>query len=344
MIVAPAISADWQIMTRERHPARERVGFTLVELLVVLAIVGVLVALLLPAIQSAREAARNAECKNHLKQLGLATHLFHDAKKHLPINSVWHGKYSLFGVEHPGSPFKGAEDHVAPGGGNWIWQLFPFIEELQATVVIPGSNVNGHEISKLDDRMWQLPIELVNCPSRRSAQAYPIAGFAKLATLMAGTDAATRSDYAANAGDLEGAGTISSLNQMWSVCTGTIAHHEYRPVKMRDILDGLNKTYLFGEKYMDSNQYMSGDDFGDIVPMYMSITFGTVRFGDRSIPPARDEAGKGDPRPFGSAHPGGWNVVLCDGSVHSISYAIDPVTHGRLANRHDGEIAVLPAF
>jgi hypothetical protein len=250
------------------------------------------------------------------------------------------------GIEHPGSPLKGAEDHAAPGVvANWIWQLYPFIEELQATVIIPGSSVNGHEVSKLDDRMWQLPIELINCPSRRPARAYPIASLPAWAKpAAAGTDAATRSDYAANAGDLEGAGTISSLHQMWHVCTGTIAIHEFRAVKMRDIIDGLNKTYLFGEKYMDSNQYLSGDDFGDIVPMYISITFGTVRFGDRSIPPARDEAGKGDPRPFGSAHPGGWNVVSCDGSVHSISYTIDPVTHGRLANRKDGEIGVLPAF
>jgi prepilin-type N-terminal cleavage/methylation domain-containing protein len=317
-------------------------AFTLVELLVVIAIIGLLVALLLPAIQASREAARRTQCKNHLKQLGLASFLYHDARKELPCNSVWIGQnHSFLGVDHPGSSFKGPEDYGGPGGGNWIWQLFPFIEELQATVAIPGSSVNGHEALRLDDRMWQLPIGLMNCPSRRPAQAYPIAGFAKLVTSMAGTDAAnpaTRSDYAANAGDLEGAGAISNLNQMWNVCTGTIAHREYRAIRMREILDGLSKTYLFGEKYMDSNHYTSGEDFGDVVPMYMSITLGTVRFGDRSIPPAHDEAGKGDPRPFGSAHPGAWNVVLCDGSVHAITYTIDPVTHGRLANRQDGQV------
>ena len=94
-------------------------GFTLIELLVVIAIIAILIALLLPAVQQAREAARRTQCKNNLKQIGIALHNYHDTHSCLPPMKIWAN-----GTDCPGGT---GWDNT--GGFSWRVMILPYVEQ-----------------------------------------------------------------------------------------------------------------------------------------------------------------------------------------------------------------------
>lgn len=100
-----------------------RAGFTLVELLVAIAIIGVLVAMLLPAVQAAREAARRTQCTNNLKQMGLALHNYESVRRVLPPG------YASQSLASPPSPLRDAATWDSPPGWGWAAHLLPFLEQ-----------------------------------------------------------------------------------------------------------------------------------------------------------------------------------------------------------------------
>ena len=111
--------------------------------------------------------------------------------------------------------------------------------------------------------------------------------------------------------------------------------------------NGASNTYLFGEKCLNPDYYLTGEDYGDNENSYTGFNNDSYRLvaadstTGTAIPPRRDQPGPQgylDCGVFGSAHSGICQFVFCDGSTHAISFSIDPETHRCLGNRRDGMV------
>jgi prepilin-type N-terminal cleavage/methylation domain-containing protein/prepilin-type processing-associated H-X9-DG protein len=316
-------------------------GFTLVELLVVITIIAILIALLLPAVQAAREAARQLQCSNHLKQLGLGCLSHEQVHGFLPC-AGWTYYWE-------GDPDRGY-DRRQPGG--WIYNVLPYIE--QQPLHDRGARLGAMSQAKRDAlaSVAQTPLSVLNCPTRRPAVLYPN-GYSQCNITPVSTCAHT--DYAGNGGTVcfiwnppTNGGDPSFADvasfQWPDISAQTGVTCPTLIVRIRDISDGATNTYLLGEKNVNPDFYVTGTQASDNNPIYAGLDWDWTRWGftpasgNMSLSaPFQDRPGTSNEYVFGGAHGNGFNVVLCDGSARSISYAINLTVHCYLCNRKDGQ-------
>jgi len=298
------------------RPSSRRRGFTLIELLVVIAIIAVLIALLLPAVQQAREAARRTQCKNNLKQIGLALHNYHDIYNRLPNeeSTVWNRRYG------------------------WTLKIMPQLEQ-------------GSRFAKVDFRyaVWESPT--AGAPRNMDYFKEPMAGFscpsnpdAQLITdeeanfTTASGFQVPNADYAVCIGDYRNATGIGETPGWGNGAVpprGIISRYGWS-ARFGDVTDGLSNTFAIGECIgaFCITQNLVVESF--------ATTAHPINYMNASL--RNDKPTEANPRwdesiGFRSMHTGGAQFLFVDGSVNFISENIDGVTYRALASRAGGEVA-----
>jgi prepilin-type N-terminal cleavage/methylation domain-containing protein len=307
-----------------RSCARTR-AFTLIELLVVIAILTVLIGLLLPAVQKVREVANRAVCQNNLKQIGLALHQFHDANQVFPSNGGWDGQQTI--ASTTGAPFTPETLDVAVSQtdpfrwgvgapelgpkdqtGSWAYAILPYIEQE----------------AQFRQRAWTIAVKLYVCPARRLPVAQTVvAQDAYGNRFQGGGWAWGKTDYAVN-----------------------LRAFDNRPrcYSMARFSDGLSNTALVGEKAFNPMVEAPQSWYWD-EPFFLGGSKGTSRFG---LGVESDRRGALDTSPFyfkenwGSAHAGGAQFLLGDGSVRLVPFGVDQTLFVALLTPDGGEAVSLP--
>jgi prepilin-type N-terminal cleavage/methylation domain-containing protein len=309
------------------HSIRQRGGFTLIELLVVIAIIAILIALLVPAVQKVREASNIAQCKNNLKQTGLAFQSHHDIYKVFPSGGTWW-------PDSDARAFIGQGRNAAPADyksqtWGWMYQILPYIEQ---------GNLWGLPRSQ-DAVIGATPVVTYICPSFRGPIVRPYGGNVPNRAM---------NDYTANGGSFGGWWSLTTPENSMdgALVPSQILSKLVR--KLSDITDGTSNTLLVGEKFVDpANAGQNGGDCNDDQG-YLdgwdndAICFanggGPGPFGAVELPkqidmkhPGTDDCGLN----FGSIHQE-LMVVFCDGSVHAIRFDVDKMVWAAVCSMNDG--------
>lgn len=303
-------------------------GFTLVELLVVVAIIALLIALLLPAVQAAREAARRAQCSNHLRQIGLATMEYEHAHNVLPLGSYWYDA--------------GGTNYVGLGSG--LLRLLPYVEQQALydlyNFTLPIDTQKHPGTTRL---LGSTLLPLYTCPSDLPTTPYVNGDGSKYA----------KTNYAASGGSTRvGSNSsypcslYSTLNQLATASEPNNAgpFNRYgRYCALTDIRDGLSNTIFFGELRPDWNFSASRHGWQGTA-CASGYTFTTVPInyysGDHTYNTSNGcaywnthTANMG----FKSCHPGGATFLLGDGTVRFLQETIDMQVYQYLGDKNDGK-------
>ena len=293
-----------------------RIGFSLVELLVVIAIIGVLAAILLPAIQAAREAARSASCRNNLRQISTAIHLYHDTNLRLPPARI--------------------DTNTSGGGTSTFYIILPFLEE----------SALADQFDKSADYRVGYNAQVVNqiipsylCPSMALPRDVPDPDPACGETGAPGS-------YAVSVSSQDG--FVSGPIYMLPEHDGAIVHPIYGYTTFAKITDGTSSTFLAGEMDYGLLDYfwstchspmtLRGGDTRWAVG-YAGITWGSTVgvINSETKGPVIDTYFDAGYQAFRSDHPSGVNFAFVDGSVRFISDEIDQTLYRGMSTRRGGE-------
>ena len=316
---------------------KRRGGFTLVELLVVIAIIGLLIALLLPAVQAAREAARRSQCSNHLKQLGLAVHNYHDTYNALPPTTT--NQYY----------------NRTPGGFSWMALILPFMEGSNTTDQINWTQAGNTGANRTMVHSFRSSVLL--CPTRRT-QATNTSGWGGYGQYQPTDYAVVLAGASSNYSNTGADGMLTYPAQV-ATTTG-----EYRSAtSFGSCIDGLSNTVLAGEKHMRPEWLGSSVDAPALMWYYAHWYTGRILGGNWSglqadghfwsgykIGLTRTPIASGsypesyggntrnvDPWWFGSWHPTTCLFVRGDGSVAGIRNTTGTGVLAALGGRRDAQ-------
>ncbi len=287
-------------------------GFTLIELLVVIAIIAILIALLLPAVQQAREAARRTQCKNNLKQIGLALHNYHDISKMFPI----------------GAQDAGANEEM------WGWgtAILPQIDQAPLYNQMDVGHLRLRNV--LDDvalrPLTKTVIEGFICPSdpgsNQMSGGQLNGGSGRHMNGNSSVDNSFRvakSNYIGSCGYNDVA--VTTPNRQRGVL------HRTSTFRIRDITDGTSNTILVGER---TTFCACGAWVGNRNPTGGGPQGADYTLGRTSMPINHpNNGGHQCTEGFDSQHVGGAQFLFCDGSVHFLSENIDYNLHINATDR-----------